>query len=574
MRIKAKLDSLLVICILLGVGFPSRPDAAPFAYIPNSGSNSVSIMDTATNSVVRTMTVGTTPHGVAVLVKASEIFSFITNYDSNNVSVIRTSNDGLSNPVFEKVRDIAVGRSPYGIAVDKAGAFAYVTNSGEDTVSKIDLGRYETVATIPVGSNPMGTVVAPDGTKVYVLNYASGTVSIIDVANNTVSGTAKVGSNPYGMAVHPQGTFLYVANSGDNSVSVMNTADHSVTTKSDLHFSAPWGVAVNPAGTVAYITNFNSASISLFDTGTHTVNSPNILVDANPAGVSLSSDGLFTYVVSSGQGTVSVISNTTNTVSTKVTVGARPYALGSFIAPLGKTFPTVTATTPLPGAENVSINAVFHVTFSDTMETASINSSTFLVSGGVTGTITYNTATRTATFRPSKPLSLRTSYTATLTTGIKNATGNGLASNYVWGFTTTESEVSCFIATAVYGSHDDTNVQILRGFRDRYLLPHAWGRELVDLYYRHSPSIADFISEHAAARTAARGILTPVVHFVRYPSHFAWMVALGLFMMVGRRKMKLFRAKVMSPRQRSVSIPSFPRKRESKTGLDAGSIRA
>jgi YVTN family beta-propeller protein len=541
MRKNVKLSICLWLSVLFGAGLPAVLDAAPFAYIPNSGGNTISIIDTATNGVVNTLAVGTTPYGVALLVKTSETFSFITNFGSNTVSVIRTSNDVSSNPVFKKVQDISVGRFPYGIAVEPTGTFAYVTNSGDGTVSKINLGTYETVAVIAVGSNPIGIAVSPDGTKVYVVNNSSGTVSIISAADNTVIGTVRVGTNPYGIAVHPQGTFIYVANSGDNSISVMKTADNSLITKSDLHFSIPSGVAVNPAGTVAYVTNFNSGSVSLFDTSTNAVSSPNILVEANPIGVSLSSDGLFTYVVNSGQGTVSVINNMTNTVSTKVTVGAGPYALGSFIAPLGKTVPTVTASIPVNGAGDVATDTIVQVTFSDMMDASSINSSTFLVSGSVTGTITYDSVTKTATFKPSKSLEKKMAYTVTLTTGIKNATGNALASNYTWSFTTSENDGSCFIATAVYGSYDDVNVQILRRFRDQHLLPHEWGAKLVDVYYRYSPSIADFIREHNSLRTPALWILTPVVYFVQYPSHLAWIFVLGLIIIIGRKKLKFLR---------------------------------
>lgn len=541
MRIKALLSVCLCLSVLFGAGLPSPLDAAPFAYIPNSGGNTVSIIDTANNGVVKTVAVGRSPYGVALLVKESETFSFITNYGSNSVSVIRTSNDAFSNPVFEKVRDITVGRFPYGIAVDPAGTFVYVANFGDGTVSKIDLGTYETVAVIPVGSNPMGIVVSPNGAKVYVLNNSSGTVSIVNASDNTVAGTVRVGSNPYGIAIHPQGTFLYVANAGDNSISVIKTADNSFITRSDIHFSTPWGVAVNPAGTLAYITNFNSDSISLFDTGANAVSSPNIPVETNPIGVSLSSDGLFTYVVNSGQGTVSVISNTTNTIIKKITVGDRPYALGSFIAPMGKTVPTVTATTPMKGAEDVAVNIIVEATFSDMMDASSINSSTFLMSDGVTGTIAYNSVTKTASFKPDKPLSLKTYYTATLTTGIKNTTGNPLASNYNWTFKTSESDGSCFIATAVYGSHDHVNVRILRNFRDQHLLSNIWGAVLVDLYYHCSPSIADLIREHPLLRTAARWILAPVVFFALYPAPLAGIFALALIVVFGTKKWKFLK---------------------------------
>jgi YVTN family beta-propeller protein len=542
-RNKGNLVICLSVLMLFGLGSYSTMDAAPFAYIPNSGSNNVSVIDTATTppSVAATVLAGTNPRGVALVVKNSESLTFITNYGSDNVSVIRTYRDtSTNNVIFEKVQDIRVGRYPYGIAVDPAGTFAYVTNSGDATVSKIDLSNYSVTATIPVGSNPIGIVVNPDGSKVYAVNNSSGTVSVISTADNTNINTVAVGINPFGAAVHPAGTFVYVTNSGGNSLSIIKAADNSVTTKSDFHLATPSGVAVNPAGTLVYITNFSSGTVSLFDASNNTITSPNIAVGTNPIGVSLSTDGRYTYVVSSFAGTVSVIDNSTNTeIQPRVSVGSTPYALGSFVAPAGTTVPTVTSTTPANGATDVSLGTTIQATFSEVMDAATISSSTFLMSGGVTGTVTYNSANKVATFKPLNDLSKNTTYTVTLTTGIRNAVGNALASNYAWSFKTSEkTDGSCFIATAVYGSYDDIHVRVLRTFRDRYLLPNAWGAAIVAFYYQYSPPMAAFLREHDSLRTPTRWLLTPVVYFVQYPSHLVLMMLLGLGLIIiaGRKK--------------------------------------
>jgi YVTN family beta-propeller protein len=176
--------------------------AAPFAYITNSGDHSVSVIDTATNSVVATVPVGTGCAGFTC--------------------------------------------DPFGVAVHPAGTFVYVTNPGSNNVSVIDTATNTVVATVPVGLDPFGVAVHPAGTFVYVTNngvgdYCDGSgVSVLDTATNSVVATVSVGDCPVGVAVHPAGTFVYVANAG-SGVSVISTTTTVVAT-----------VPVGPSSPVAF----------------------------------------------------------------------------------------------------------------------------------------------------------------------------------------------------------------------------------------------------------------------------------------------------------------------------------
>jgi hypothetical protein len=86
----------------------------------------------------------------------------------------------------------------------------------------------------------------------------------------------------------------------------------------------------------------------------------------------------------------------------------------------------------------------------------------------------------------------------------------------------------CFIATAAFGSYLHPDVQVLKNFRDKYLLTNAVGKAFVWAYYRLSPPVADFIREHEGLRTAVRFALTPVVYAVKYPGTLLFMFGLLL----------------------------------------------
>ena len=80
----------------------------------------------------------------------------------------------------------------------------------------------------------------------------------------------------------------------------------------------------------------------------------------------------------------------------------------------------------------------------------------------------------------------------------------------------------CFIATAAYGTDTANELGILREFRDAVLLPNSLGAKLVSFYYRTSPPIANFISQHEVLRTAVRvGFVDPIVKILNW-SHHLW----------------------------------------------------
>jgi len=126
--------------------------------------------------------------------------------------------------------------------------------------------------------------------------------------------------------------------------------------------------------------------------------------------------------------------------------------------------PTVVSTVPAGAATGVDVAARVQAVFSESMNAASIGPATFHLSGGggpVAGSVTYDAGSRTATFTPIAPLAHATAYTATITTGARDAAGNGCAYDHVWTFTTAPDIASPSVVSTIPAA-DATAVPVNR----------------------------------------------------------------------------------------------------------------
>ncbi len=121
--------------------------------------------------------------------------------------------------------------------------------------------------------------------------------------------------------------------------------------------------------------------------------------------------------------------------------------------------PTVTFVNPADLATGVCLQRSVNATFSESMDPATINTATITlqVTGPplgpvLAGFVTYDVPSRVATLNPNADLLANTSYTATVTTGVRDLTGNALAANSVWTFTTGSAACSLLTPPANLGS--------------------------------------------------------------------------------------------------------------------------
>ncbi len=458
-----------------GVAF--SPDGRK-AYVANRISSSVSMINTATNSLITATSTGTSVPVSGVVTSPDGKRVYVAN-GSNGIKVL----DAANLTVIDTIPMNAGGgahANPQGIAISQDGRLLYVSdNSDGGAATVLEIASKNAIASLSLGtgSTPMGIAPSPDGTHAYIAFSGLNEIDVFDPFSNSVTGVISVGSSPVGIAVTPNGQKIYVSNEIDNTISVFDTTTSQVTTKPVG--TAPEGIAISADGTRAYVTNSGSNTVSVISTTSDQI-VDTITVGSGPIGIAMSPDGKRAYVTNSS-------SNTVNELGGPMTLTINKGGTG-----IG----TVTST---PEGINCGPNCQARYSYGAIVALTATPDAGSYFSGwsndcyGGTVTMTDNHIC-TATFD---------SYPS------GGGGGGGGGNYYYYG--------GCFIATAAYGSSVDPHVKVLSDFHDKYFATNRPGRALTEYYHRYAPPIADFISRHATARIAVRAALTPAVYAIQYP---------------------------------------------------------
>jgi YVTN family beta-propeller protein len=219
---------------------------------------------------------------------------------------------GVIDPKGAIAGEIPVGVAPGGVAAG-VGAI-WVSNTGENTVSRIDSSTNDVRQTIPVGGGPSGMAVTQGA--VWVANGLDATVSRIDSQTNQVSQVIAVGNGPTG-ATAGEGA-VWVTNSTDGTVTRIDPTSGRVTRT----FPAVLGASGIAAGFGRlWIVSPPSAKVVALDPASgRVVNEIGIGVD--PAAIAVGADAV--WVTNRADGTVSKIEPRTGAVIGTTAVGRGP----------------------------------------------------------------------------------------------------------------------------------------------------------------------------------------------------------------------------------------------------------
>jgi YVTN family beta-propeller protein len=286
-------------------------------YVTNQLDNTASVIDGGTHKTVATVRVGVSPAHMAVSSDRKSVY--IANTGSDTVSILNTADNTVETT-------IALPRKsrPIGVALNPNGRYLYTADGGSNRVSVLDTGTKRVVASVRVGTQPLSVAVAPDGKTVYAANSGSDDVSVIDARTNRVVRAISTGRFPSGVTVTPDSASLYVTNEL-SGVTVIDAGNGTVQAK--LREPSPFSVAISPNGDRAYVTGLGPGTLTVIDTGTHRISST---VSVGPYGTdpfTVRATGDALYVTNQGASTLSVIDPSTLKTTATIATGNSPYGV-------------------------------------------------------------------------------------------------------------------------------------------------------------------------------------------------------------------------------------------------------
>ncbi|HSC14316.1 MAG TPA: quinoprotein dehydrogenase-associated putative ABC transporter substrate-binding protein [Gammaproteobacteria bacterium] len=318
---------------------PVVESPAERVYVTNEDGHSVSIISTATQSVLGEIAVGTRPRGVEVSDDGEELYVALSGSPKcpptlpDDECAKLTSDKSKDGIAIVDVRRQAVlrvlpgGSDPEEFDVDLHARRLFVSNEDAGQLSIVDLASGDVVRSVAVGGEPEGVRLRPDRKTLYVTSESDHGVSVVDAQSGDVLGTIDVGWRPRDSIFSTDGSRAYVSAEHGGSVAVVDVASSEVVATIALPAgSLPMGLALSPDGALLYVANGRAGTVSVVDLAAARVVA-NVRVGARPWGIGLTSDGKFLYTANGPSNDVSVIDTASLNVVATIRVGKTPWGI-------------------------------------------------------------------------------------------------------------------------------------------------------------------------------------------------------------------------------------------------------
>jgi len=292
------------------VGSLTTDSSGGVMYVENKDSNSISVVDLATNTIVRNIAVDEKLYNIKLSEDQLKLYVITADSDSGTILALNTTDNEIMNEIATgvSVQDIATFNGTLYVG-DVLGGRVLVMNTNGTLIGEID-----------IGSRPQYMEVRPDGEVLYVTRLGGGPISVVDLEQNVVIKEIDSGSMPRGLSFTNDGARLFVVNEESDTLSVIDTHKQEVI-KTISVGDNPQYVVLNPDETLAYVTNMNSNTISIVDAQVVEVVNE-IPVGNGPYGIAFSADGGDLSYVSNRRGNdVSIINTRSSNISASLSSG-------------------------------------------------------------------------------------------------------------------------------------------------------------------------------------------------------------------------------------------------------------
>jgi len=331
-----------MIVALLVLLAAATANSQPYAYIANSGTRNISVVDTADDTITATIPLPDTlpnvhPYAYGITVGPSGQYVYVGLQDTNEVTVIDTARNAV-------VKRISMGGySPAGLAVDASESRLYVAAKQSNLLLIYDITGIgaELVSAVAVSdqvSSLEGVVLSPAGDRAYVANSLADSVAVVSLEDANVESVIELGSGfrPMALAISADGDKLYAAGLYGGFVKL----DMSLSPVGKSFQSIPGGVlslAISSDGSRVYAPSNTLDILSGITTDPLAVSWYPLA--AGPRGISVTPDGSKLYVTMNTAtygNSVKVFDTGSNTVTKTIPLPAdsRPTSIGNFIGPV------------------------------------------------------------------------------------------------------------------------------------------------------------------------------------------------------------------------------------------------
>lgn len=318
----------------------SEPKANTYRiYVTNEVSGDLSIIDSATMSVVANVPLGKRPRGIHASRDGKLIYVALSGspiagpgVDESKLPPPDKSADGIG--VFDVavnkvVKMLPGGSDPEEFDLSLDGKLIYVSNEDAAGVSIVDLESGKIAATLPTGEEPEGVKVSPDGKHVLVTSEDAGTVAVIDAAAQKVLHTLKIGRRPRTIAFMPDNARVWVNAENDGTVILADALKKEILQTVQLGEAGkvkPMCVVLSGDAKKLYVSTGRGKMVFIVDTATAKIEG-SIEVGQRPWGMTLSPDGKTIFTANGPSNDLSVVDLATKTVTKKIALTGSPWGV-------------------------------------------------------------------------------------------------------------------------------------------------------------------------------------------------------------------------------------------------------